>query len=80
MRLHWTLAVVVLLLACHAAAGISHTRDLLQKSNQRSRRAAPQPVSSARNRDGVFFDFTPFGGAAAFLAKQEPGLIPKLTS
>jgi hypothetical protein len=70
----------VLLLACRTAAGRSHTRDLLQRSKRRTRRIAPEPVSiaSSRNKDGVVFDFTPFGGAAAFLARLEPGMLPKL--
>jgi hypothetical protein len=80
MRLQLDVVVIVLLLACHTAAGRSQTRDLLQESKRRTRRAAPEPVSvsSTRNKNGVFFDFTPFGGAAAFLARQEPAVLAKL--
>jgi hypothetical protein len=80
MRPQLVSVLLLLVLAGSIAAGSNSRRELLQNSKRRTRRVAPDIPGerSSRNKDGKVFDFTPFGGAVAFLARLEPGAVAKL--
>jgi hypothetical protein len=68
------IAICVFVLLAGSAASRYNSRDAQQKRPTRPRGIAPEAPSeqSSRNKNGLYFSFTGFGGADAFLAQLDP--------